>query len=128
MAIIFFAASDAMAVYRKGTVSSKPKEKAVEKIAVDFFGRPVVKKAAAPSTSPMPLLPGSKAWKAAQAQASDNTGSLEDSTNSSRTPEPQLVGESEVEAKSAKQEMVFYRYQVGYSNAVGRPVKMSDLL
>lgn len=120
-------ASDAMAAYRKGNVSSKPKEQAKEKIAVDFFGRPVVKKAAAPPTGPMPLLPGSRAWKAAQAQASGNACTLEDVSDLTEASEQQVC-EFDVHAKSAKQVKVFYRFHEGYSNAVRRPVKMSDLL
>ena len=124
----FQASSKAIAIYKQK--NDLVEEKKVEKIAVDFFGRPIVKKptlAKAPAAA-LPLLPGSRAANAAEAaaasQAPDATDNQTDVVAEKRAAE-QDAKEAEPEAKRVK---VYYRYQQGFSAAVRKPVKVSDLL
>ncbi|CAO1622886.1 unnamed protein product [Jaminaea pallidilutea] len=97
------------------------------KVALDFFGRPIVsptvKKAAggagvglkASSTLPAPLLAARQAKEAAEAEAT--AGGEQSSTSDAGGRPP-----------AAKRLKVHYRHNEGYSNAVRQPVKMSALL
>ncbi len=117
-------AANALASYRKaGPATAATDLDSKEKIATDFFGRPIVqndvkKKKVLPDA---PLLPGSRAWKAAQ--EAEKAGGAAGKEAKDATPD-----QEDEPPKPSKRLKVFYRYHEGYSNAVRRPVKMSDLL
>ncbi|KDN45594.1 P-loop containing nucleoside triphosphate hydrolase protein [Tilletiaria anomala UBC 951] len=129
-------ASGAMAAYRKPSstlsVASLSKsalkdEPKPEKLAIDFFGRPVVKKPSLKlGNAPLPLLLGSRAALAAAAATAGDKGDALRNAAGKQTEDEGDNGEEET--KETKRLKVFYRYHEGYSNAVRRPVKLCELL
>lgn len=115
---------DDSASSRKNKKEEEPKPKeAPKKIkgAVDFFGRPIVAKQQTKSLAPLSGT-GLPQSILARRQEKENVAPSTQNTNhndSDDIDEPAL--------KKAKIK-VFYHYHEGYSNAVRKPIKMSDLL
>ncbi len=132
----------ATAVYRtKGAnagTGPDPAKAKEGKVAVDFFGRPIVGKAVKAddplSAVPIPEGMGGKKRKAptgtgAPAAASTTQGEA----TSASADEASAAARGEEERKATDDAgdtniKVFYRYHEGFSNAVRRPMKMSSLL
>lgn len=125
---------NAAAIYRSKSANADAVRDGIkgkkEKVAVDFFGRPIVQKSAsvpaALSAVPIPEGMGGKKRKVSEGRSSstpDLTKSPEDSVAVETSPSaaaPEVVSEDKVK--------VFYRYHEGFSNAVRRPMKISSLL
>lgn len=115
---------DESASTRKSKKEEEPKPKeAPKKVkgAVDFFGRPIVAKQQTKSLAPLSGT-GLPQSILARRQEKENLAPLAQSANQNDFGdvfEPAL--------KKAKLK-VFYHYHEGYSNAVRKPIKMSDLL
>ncbi|TKY89326.1 hypothetical protein EX895_001857 [Sporisorium graminicola] len=132
---------NATAIYRsKSTNAAEAARDAIrnktEKIAVDFFGRPIVQKSAsvpaALSGVPIPEGMGGKKRKLPEGRSS-STSELTSPTTATATAtatvsdEPAAAVASQGVASEDKIK-VFYRYHEGFSNAVRRPMKISSLL
>ncbi|PWN26081.1 P-loop containing nucleoside triphosphate hydrolase protein [Jaminaea rosea] len=102
-------AAGALAAYRKSDANAAGAVVKKQKVALDFFGRPVAPKAAKPSAAATsPALPA-PILAARQAKDAD--------TVTVRSAPP-----------ATKRLKVHYRHNEGYSNAVRQPIKMSALL
>ncbi len=131
----------ATAVYRsKGAIAGTgpdPAKAKEGKVAVDFFGRPIVAKAA--KVEPLSAVPipegmggkkrkapiGTGATAAASTMQGDATSASADEASSAARGEGNTKATGDAGDTNIK---VFYRYHEGFSNAVRRPMKMSSLL
>ena len=125
---------NATAIYRsKSTSAAEAARDAIknkkEKVAIDFFGRPIVQKSAsvpaALTAVPIPEGMGARKRKVPDGRSSSASESNPKSTTSSDEPSALAEGEMCVSDDKIK---VFYRYHEGFSNAVRRPMKISSLL
>lgn len=106
----------AMAVYRtNGSTTSGGLQDKKDKVAVDFFGRPIVKTQSAPTG---PLLSMSDLVPHGTKRGADGIAR-------SGSVASHLSAPTREEVQDIK---VFYRYHEGFSNAVRRPMKISALL
>ncbi|PWN50508.1 P-loop containing nucleoside triphosphate hydrolase protein [Violaceomyces palustris] len=125
--------SRAIAVYKKGgEQGSNPLEEKKEKIAVDFFGRPIVKKERSKGEKtlqpvPIPVGMGNKKRKS---PGDGKVGPAPPPEDEERSGPELAEMEAPTSSPPAKEEgvKVFYRYHEGYSNAVRKPLKLSSLL
>lgn len=102
----------AMAVYRtNGSTSSSAVVDKTAKIAVDFFGRPIVKPPSAPTG---PMLSMSDLVPHGTKRGADGIARSDSPSQPAQRDVPDIK--------------VFYRYHEGFSNAVRRPMKISALL
>ncbi|KAJ1026741.1 hypothetical protein NDA16_002038 [Ustilago loliicola] len=126
----------ATAIYRSKSASADVASHSIknkkEKIAVDFFGRPIVQKSASVTTAllavPIPEGMGGKKRKLPEVRAAS-------SSDLTSIPSDEAAATESAPATSQAQEKagdgkikVFYRYHEGFSNAVRRPMKISSLL
>ncbi|CBQ73206.1 related to CTF18-Chromosome Transmission Fidelity factor [Sporisorium reilianum SRZ2] len=126
----------ATAIYRsKSTNAADAARDAIknkkEKIAVDFFGRPIVQKsasvpAALSAAVPIPDGMGGKKRKLPEARSA-STSELTSAAAATASVESSAPAAAESVASDDKIK-VFYRYHEGFSNAVRRPMKISSLL
>lgn len=125
----------ATAIYRsKGASADVARDsiKNKEKIAVDFFGRPIVQKSAsvpaALSAVPIPEGMGGKKRKLPEIRAVSSSD-LTSSPNGEATATENAAATSQGQENAGDGKIkVFYRYHEGFSNAVRRPMKISSLL
>ncbi len=100
-----------------------------DKVAVDFFGRPIVQKSAS--------VPAALSWSqfrrgwAARREVSEGRSSstsdlIKSAEDSGAVETPPSAAAQEVASEDKVK--VFYRYHEGFSNAVRRPMKISSLL
>ncbi|SPO23599.1 related to CTF18 - Chromosome Transmission Fidelity factor [Ustilago trichophora] len=132
------ASKSATAIYRSKSANADAARDSIknkkEKMAVDFFGRPIVQKSAsvpaALSAVPIPEGMGGRKRKVADGRASS-------ATDVTCVVDDQPAQSDDASAAEAKDETagdgdgkikVFYRYHEGFSNAVRRPMKISSLL
>ncbi|SPO24606.1 related to CTF18 - Chromosome Transmission Fidelity factor [Ustilago trichophora] len=128
----------ATAIYRSKSANADAARDSIknkkEKMAVDFFGRPIVQKSAsvpaALSAVPIPEGMGGRKRKVPDGRASS-------ATNLTSVLDDQPAHGGDGSGAEAKDETasdgdgkikVFYRYHEGFSNAVRRPMKISSLL
>jgi chromosome transmission fidelity protein 18 len=132
-------AKNALEAYRKADANGLGLMGKKDKVALDFFGRPVVLKAkkeaggaSAGSSSGLKDLPA-PILAARQAKEALTAGGTTSSTNALPKEDPSAAEEAEGGAGSdghrgQKRLKVHYRHNEGYSNAVRQPIKMSALL
>ncbi|SNX83885.1 related to CTF18 - Chromosome Transmission Fidelity factor [Melanopsichium pennsylvanicum] len=127
----------ATAIYRSKSASANAARDAVtskqEKIAVDFFGRPIMQKSAtvpaAFSAVPIPEGMGGKKGKVPEGRASSASDVTSTTSGGMQAVDDAASRPVATDDKAADGKIkVFYRYHEGFSNAVRRPVKISSLL
>uniref|UniRef100_V5GGK3 AAA+ ATPase domain-containing protein n=1 Tax=Kalmanozyma brasiliensis (strain GHG001) TaxID=1365824 RepID=V5GGK3_KALBG len=126
----------ATAIYRSKSESANAVRDGIkgkkDKIAVDFFGRPIVQKSASVpaglSVVPIPDGMGGKKRKVSEGRSS-STSDLKKTTDDPMAADADSSAAAAAEKVESEDKIkVFYRYHEGFSNAVRRPMKISSLL
>ena len=126
----------ATAIYRSKNANQDASRQVIknnkEKIAVDFFGRPIVPKCvSAPAASTAVAIPegmGGKKRKVPDDRPAELAVSTSVPVRNIADVEQTLSAETTHEEAGDGKLKVFYRYHEGFSNAVRRPMKISSLL
>lgn len=126
----------ATAIYRSKSTHVNATREAIEnkkeKLAVDFFGRPIVQKSAsmpaALSAIPIPEGMGGKKRKAPEGRPFSTALSMGESSVQATSTAPSSASAKPDDQAADEKIKVFYRYHEGFSNAVRRPLKISSLL
>ncbi|KAJ1026364.1 hypothetical protein NDA13_003745 [Ustilago tritici] len=127
---------NATAIYRCKSASTDVARDSIknrkEKIAVDFFGRPIVQKRASVPAAllavPIPEGMGGKKRKLPEIRSVSSSELTPSSSNEAAATAEITATTDAPEIASDGKIKVFYRYHEGFSNAVRRPMKISSLL